>query len=753
MADSGSPGAAWNLARARLEKCDPEKSVNWTRKAMAASMALHLPQKPTNNPIEAYFAAYDAHRRYQPENSWQEAFEAIARQIAVKIKPGVVLDAGCAFGLLVERLRVHGIDAYGIDPDFQAIEQVPQSIRPYCWQGSLSDALPARYDLIVSLEALKRQAWSDAQAAIANLCQYTDDILFVVTPFDFKGISTRCPYPPEDWAEAFARQGFFHDLEFEAESILPWAARFRRTSPDSLAGIAPLRILRDYERQNWLNSRKIQDLRAENVEMREELRQREFEIDNLNGQTNELLALRKEAQVLTRQVNEMSTQIVEWHNHWAEMQNSRAWRLFQAFERLQPRLAPEGSRRLRFLNWTFEVTRKIARRYLYRQRSGDEALVLNFQLVQGGSEQKSEASAVAGPPAVPDAAELLKIALYSSDPWTAACVHLRLVGPAYHAGSGIQVIKGTQWERELSINFQDEAQVVLIQRDFPRYETDYKQVIDWARSTGKPVIYELDDLLTELPDEHPEKGYYAEIRPKMLEAMQSADAVIVSTLALAEYARGYNSNTWVLPNYLDERIWRLEPINRSGNRIPLVIGYMGGITKTHLPDLALVTPLLTRLLLRYGDRLRLRFWGVCPPELEGLANVEFVDEKFPNYLEFAGYFSRQDCDLFIAPLRDNLFNRCKSAIKFIEYSSLGIPGVYSRVAPYEQLIISGSNGFLASDELEWEAGLTKLIEDASFRQQMGKAAFHTVDANWRMSHHAHEWGTIYHAALAGKPPQ
>jgi glycosyltransferase involved in cell wall biosynthesis len=449
-------------------------------------------------------------------------------------------------------------------------------------------------------------------------------------------------------------------------------------------------------------------------------------------------------------VNEMSTRIVEWHNHWAEMQDNRAWRLFQAFQRLQPRLAPEGSRRLRFLNWTFDVTRKVARRFLYRRGIGGKALAKNPQAAQGGAAQQSRASAVAGPPAVLGGAELLKIALYSTDPWTAACVHLRLVGPAYHASSGIQVLEGTRWERELSLNFPDEARVVLIQRDFPRYESYYKPVIEWARSTGKPVIYELDDLLTELPNEHPEQGYYAEIRPKMLEAMQSADAVIVSTLALAEYARAYNANTWVLPNYLDEQIWRLEPINRSRNRTPLVIGYMGGITKTHLPDLALVMPLLSRLLLRYRDRLHLRFWGVCPPELEGLPNVEFRAEKFPNYLEFAGYFSRQDCDLFIAPLRDNLFNRCKSAIKFIEYSSLGIPGVYSRITPYEQLVISGWNGFLAGDESEWETSLTRLIEDAEFRQQMGKAAYHSVETNWRMSQHAHEWGTIYHTALAGK---
>ena len=54
-------------------------------------------------------------------------------------------------------------------------------------------------------------------------------------------------------------------------------------------------------------------------------------------------------------------------------------------------------------------------------------------------------------------------------------------------------------------------------------------------------------------------------------------------------------------------------------------------------------------MLRYGERLTLRFSGVAPPEIEGLPNVEFPSEKFPHYTEFARYFSNQSCDIFIAP--------------------------------------------------------------------------------------------------------
>ena len=114
---------------------------------------------------------------------------------------------------------------------------------------------------------------------------------------------------------------------------------------------------------------------------------------------------------------------------------------------------------------------------------------------------------------------------------------------------------------------------------------------------------------------------------------------------------------------------------------------------------------------------------------------------------FARYFSKQNIDIFIAPLRNNLFNRCKSCIKFLEYSALGTPGVYSRIAPYEGIVVHGENGFLASSPQEWEAYLGILIKDHILRRSMGNAAQDTVK-RMLLSDHAHEWGTVYRAALA-----
>ena len=113
------------------------------------------------------------------------------------------------------------------------------------------------------------------------------------------------------------------------------------------------------------------------------------------------------------------------------------------------------------------------------------------------------------------------------------------------------------------------------------------------------------------------------------------------------------------------------------------------------------------------------------------------------YEAFAQYFLSQSADVFIAPLRDNRFNRCKSALKYLEYSVFGIPGVYADLPAYRELISSGENGYLAATPEEWEAALTVLIEDAALRSKVGSAAQKTVQEKYLLSANAYCWKAAY----------
>ena len=64
---------------------------------------------------DAYYFAHSCGRPYARDEEWLRFFGLIAEHIASDIQPKSVLDAGCAWGLLVEMLRQRNVEAYGID--------------------------------------------------------------------------------------------------------------------------------------------------------------------------------------------------------------------------------------------------------------------------------------------------------------------------------------------------------------------------------------------------------------------------------------------------------------------------------------------------------------------------------------------------------------------------------------------------------------------------------------------------------------
>ena len=336
------------------------------------------------------------------------------------------------------------------------------------------------------------------------------------------------------------------------------------------------------------------------------------------------------------------------------------------------------------------------------------------------------------------------IVVYSPYLWPHAVAALRAVRPIQQAG--LQYIPGKEAEN-IYIQRVSEADIVLIQREFPLYWEQYEQILSLARSQGTPVVYEIDDLLLEIPDIHPDQAidFYTPAIFPILHALASADLVTTTSPNLVKYLQRFNPNIFLLPNYLDSEYWKMRPYRANPVQSPVVIGYMG--SDTHLPDLESILPVFIHLANRFGDRVRFRFWGCKPPEMiQQLSQTEWLPLQIFDYPKFAEHFTRQDVDILIAPLLDSLFNRCKSTIKLLEYSSLGVPIVSSRIAPYESIIVHGENGLIASTLEEWESNLTQLIIDPELREQIGRRLQETVSENWLLSLHAQEWVEAYQHA-------
>lgn len=324
--------------------------------------------------------------------------------------------------------------------------------------------------------------------------------------------------------------------------------------------------------------------------------------------------------------------------------------------------------------------------------------------------------------------------------------YVRLIAPLGHLG--ILILDGlhSTCDREELLS---QGDAVVLQREFPMRFDEYQEIVRVAREKKKPVIWEVDDLLFFLPESHPDrqKHSYAFALLPMLQALMEVDAVTVPTSKMRDVLQSYNERVFVVPNYFDDGLWSLKPpvVSKSPYQI-LTIGYMG--THSHQPDLEYVAPVLLKLLNRYPQQIRLRVWGVQPPpQLHLHPQVDWTPCAYRSYEEFVAFFQTQSADIFIAPLVDHLFNRCKSSLKFFEYSALGAPGVFSRLEPYEEIVQHEQNGMLAYSLDEWEWCLTRLIEDPEMRIRLATNAQTTIREKWLLSENASRWQEVFRSVL------
>ncbi|MBM3667822.1 MAG: glycosyltransferase [Actinobacteria bacterium] len=274
---------------------------------------------------------------------------------------------------------------------------------------------------------------------------------------------------------------------------------------------------------------------------------------------------------------------------------------------------------------------------------------------------------------------------------------------------------------------------VLVQRD----AVEPEQAPSFTRAladSGLPLVLELDDNLLEFGDSSPITRDRDRVRG--LRCLAEASALtMVSTPRLAEAASRHCERVTVVPNMLDERLWmpansERPPTARRERRGPVRIGYVG--TRTHKHDLALLRPAL-ELLQREGLELELELVGV--QEEDGgdgswyrRLNTPAGHSAYPRFVPWLRR-QRNRWDLAVAPLQDTPFNRCKSDLKFLEYSALGLPGVYSEVGVYESCRDDHS-GLLVENEPEaWAAAIARLAGDWAVRERLAGEAFRYVAEN------------------------
>lgn len=277
-----------------------------------------------------------------------------------------------------------------------------------------------------------------------------------------------------------------------------------------------------------------------------------------------------------------------------------------------------------------------------------------------------------------------------------------------------------------------------------------------SKHTGTPFVLDLDDNLWEVQRDNPG---YRDYRPgsqrrQMVTLLASyAKAIFVSTEPLAEYIRELMLKTFnikkdvhVLPNFINLNDF---PANKSTNTDRIVIGWQG--STTHKNDLMIAMPALHKVM-QENKNVYLEFLGGIKTEdvkemFDGMHDVAeriAIKGGTPAWDNYPQLLSEQKWDIAIAPLQDNIFNQCKSHIKWLEYSVYSIPCIASKVYPYSEsiqgtrTIENDVTGLLVKDD-EWYDAITSLIENKEKLVALGKNSNSFVRDNWGVSNHGHKW--------------
>lgn len=315
--------------------------------------------------------------------------------------------------------------------------------------------------------------------------------------------------------------------------------------------------------------------------------------------------------------------------------------------------------------------------------------------------------------------------------------------------------------------------VVVLTR---RWEPQAAQLIGWLKNAGVTTIYDMDDDAFAVPRMNPaymrwgtdgaqvlrwykwtgEKPPFSPLTPqvarafnkKMLDGVVAccrlADAVTVTTPALAQVYRAFNKNTFVIPNQMCASHWtRVRPIEHPGERW---FGWAG--SKTHYEDLIGMKDAIAEVLRRVPDSyfVCLGFPNIVTDHMKDLPmdRVRLFDYMPLN--EYRDVLA--GIEVIWAPSRVSKFNDGKSDIRVLEAWMTLNPVVASETT-YGPTVRKAGGGLVATSKGEWVNATVKLLTDEAQRKNMAMRGLEYTANERSYETQAYRWFDVY-AQVCGR---
>ena len=276
------------------------------------------------------------------------------------------------------------------------------------------------------------------------------------------------------------------------------------------------------------------------------------------------------------------------------------------------------------------------------------------------------------------------------------------------------------------------------------WSADLDAAISACKNKGGFVIFDVDDLMirpelakAKVIDGIRSNGFdekkTAELFARMQQSMLAADLCLTTTEELANQMRLYGKPVMVVANGYDEDsfaksrlAYRQHQRNRQSDVVR--IGYASG-SLTHQKDFQSCSQAVARILQENSQcRLVLFHDDNNTPclDIREFPGLEAVRDQIEWRLLVPVENLPQELarfDINIIPLEtNNIFTEAKSELKFFEAALVGSCSIASPTGPFQRIIRSGVNGFLATTDEEWLQQLQSLVSNPQLRQRFAAAA-------------------------------
>ena len=307
----------------------------------------------------------------------------------------------------------------------------------------------------------------------------------------------------------------------------------------------------------------------------------------------------------------------------------------------------------------------------------------------------------------------------------------------------IDVEDCNSWSIASALLWADRVVVCRLPGTYPVLRT-----MSLARRMGLTVYYDIDDLIFDqehFPPPLPSYGgtISAELHtglamdaPLFEAAMAEADALVFSTTTLATrwgqlHPKGQQP-VHVLANMAPPALRReaktiqpqLHQAVADGHLRLLVSSGTLAHKQVWVDELA---PALAEILEKH-PQVQLDLVGSIewPQEQRTVASGRIRSLPFSDYPTYLRHVGRAHIGL--APLEPGIVTDAKSAIKWMEYSLMGLASVVSPTATYKDILKEGSEVLFAADRQGWVRALERLIRDRQLRTQLAIKAQEQAEA-------------------------